>query len=207
MWMCGDQYDVSCAESPAEIESFGQMYVKSTGLPYSYVLSGSYDFGLGKVPPTNRYSDDVISPTIPSGNLIADGLNLIDLAVRLLDEFKPLPKYVPKDDLYWHMYVTASEKEMEITRLTFWVPEETIGIRTIHFRTPDLISRGRIIINELLVGPQKYQIDMSYKTSEPTVLVTFTVTCFGCMTGSYYRDSFTPALHNSPRMYISQLEQ
>jgi hypothetical protein len=105
------------------------------------------------------------------------------------------------------MYVTASEKEMEITRLTFWVPEETIGIRTIHFRTPDLISRGRIIINELLVGPQKYQIDMSYKTSEPTVLVTFTVTCYGCMTGSYYRDSFTQALHNSPRMYISQLEQ
>ena len=207
MWMCGDQYDVSCAESPAEIASFGQMYVNSTGLSYSYVLSGSYDFGLGKVPPTNRYSDDVISPTIPSGNLTADGLNLIDLAVRLLDEFKPLSKYVPKEDLYWHMYVTASEKEMEITRLTFWVPEETIGIRAVDFRTLNQISRGQIIINELLVGPQKYDFDMSYKTSEPMVLVTFTVTCFGCMTGSYYRDSFTPSLHNSPRMYISQLEQ
>jgi hypothetical protein len=70
-----------------------------------------------------------------------------------LEEFQPLEEYVAKEDLYWHVYVTADENEFEITRMSLWVPEETIGLRTIDFRTPELISRGQVRVNEVLVGP------------------------------------------------------
>ena len=206
-WMCSDQYELSCAESYSEIMRFGQMHMKTTGLPFSYVLSGSYDFGLGKASPLNRYSDDVISPTVPSGHPVTNALMFIDLAVRLMEEFKPTQKYVPKDDLYWSVNITASENEMELTRFSFWVPEETIAIRTIEFRMSDSIRRTQLSINEVLVGPRSYSVDMRYRTSDPMLLLTFTVTCYGCMTGSYYKDSFTPSVSNSPRMYIFQLPQ
>ena len=169
------------------------------------MLSGSYDFGLGKSTPINRYDDDVISPVVPSGHPVAEAIQFIDLAVRLLDEFKPLPKYVAKDDFNWLVHVTAFENEMEITRMSFWVPEETIALRTIDFRTPDLMGRGQLSVNEVLLGPQSLSIDMNYKTSEPITLITFSITCYGCMTGSYYRDSFTPSVLNSPKLYIPQL--
>jgi hypothetical protein len=153
MWMCGDQYDLACSESIYETMQFGRMHIRTTGLPFSYTISGSYDFGLGKTQSIDRYSEDVISPTVPLGHPLTWSLQFIDFTVRILEEFQPLEEYVAKEDLYWHVYVTADENEFEITRMSLWVPEETIGLRTIDFRTPELISRGQVRVNEVLVGP------------------------------------------------------
>jgi hypothetical protein len=46
---------------------------------------------------------------------------------------------------------------------------------------------------------------MGYKTTDPLTLVSLNLTCYGCMTGSYYRDSFTPLLDHAPKFYIGQL--
>ena len=142
MWLC-DQHDPACAENSYETLQFGKMYTKTTGLPFSYTISGSYDFGVGKTQLIDHYSDDVISPTVPLTHPVTWGLQLIDLLVRIYEDVKPSQEYVPKDDLYWLAYVTAFENELEITRMSFWVPEETIGLGTIDFRTPDLIGRGQ----------------------------------------------------------------
>ena len=204
MWLC-DQYDPACAENSYETLQFGKMYTKTTGLPFSYTISGSYDFGVGKTQSIDRYSDDVISPTVPLTHPVTWGLQLIDVLTRIFEDVKPSQEYVPKDDLYWLAYVTAFENELEITRMSFWVPEETIGLGTIDFRTPDLIGRGQVRVNEVLVGPRSFSIEMRYKTAEPLTLVSFNLTCYGCMTGSYHRDSFTPSLDHAPKFFIGQM--
>lgn len=134
-----------------------------TGEPFELVISGSCDFGLRKVEQIDRYQDDVISSAISLENPFAWAVQFIDVTVRIMEEVKPLPPYVPKDDFHWDIYVYAGDDIFTITKIAFWSPEDTIAIREILFST----TTPYYHFDTIPVG-------------------------YGCITGSYCRDRFTP---------------
>jgi len=191
-WICGDWYDPACAENFGELNTFGQMYSTTTSSPFQYVVSGSYDFGLQKVDVVDRYSDDLISPSLTAIKGPALIPVLIDLGVRFWEEFKPQPKYVPKDDLFWSIYVVNSKDAVTIDRIEFYAPEEIIRLWQISFASNDLYNFSRIELYETINNSLRVQIDYEVPASINPFTVSFGVTCVGCMTGFAYHDTWTP---------------
>jgi RHS repeat-associated protein len=129
-WMCGDQYDGACADNWSEYYTYEMMRSNTLNVPFNYVIQGSFDFGLrDSVDTVDRYSDDMISPsggplTIPA---------IIDFAVRILQEFRPVSPYVAKDDLFYDIYVESSRGSLTISKIVLNAPVEQIYLQTISF--------------------------------------------------------------------------
>jgi RHS repeat-associated protein len=205
MWFCGDWYDEGCIETYSERSSYARMYTRTTGRPYEYYVTGSYDFGLGKVKEIDHSQDDVssMSPSfVPRG--MAWWVSLLDLGVRLFGEFKPQPPYVAKDDLFWRVHVRNNPDYFELLSIDFWSPKETIGISTIDYSTPEQ-KLTQSVISEVIRPNNPATINLNAKFEALFVDLLIQVSCYGCMTGTPYKDLWVPSVTNSPRFTIHHL--
>jgi RHS repeat-associated protein len=206
-WMCGDWYDEGCIETYSERSSYAWMYTRTTGRPYEYYITGSYDFGLGKVKEIDHSQDDVssMSPSIPVKGW-AWWMTLMDFAVRIFDEIKPPQPYVPEDDLFWRVQVRNNPDNIELLSIDFWSPKETIGIRRIDYFVPGHLQIPFTDVRKVMDPVNSTSININLVFEELYVDMRLQVTCYGCMTGTLYQDTWSPSSKNSPTISVSHIK-
>jgi len=129
-WMC-DQYEPGCCETSGESLDYGRLYSYTFDEPLRYTIQGSYDFGIGPALTINRYQDDLISPPVLSSHPIHVAIQVVDLTVRLLEEFRPQPVYSMSDDVFWNIYVEDRGDQITISQISIYSTEETVILRNI----------------------------------------------------------------------------
>ena len=206
MWMCGDWYDEGCIENYSERSDYARMFTMASGRPYEYYVTGSYDFELGKVEEVDRYQDDFssMSPSfVPRG--MAWWMSLLDLGVRLFDEYKPQPPYVAKDDFFWRVHVRDNPDNLELLSMEFWSPVETIRVHSIEYIFPETKRTETFLVSQFVtpLTPVSINVNSAFETVYVNLIIN--VTCYGCMTGSYYHDRWTPSSADSPKFTIYNL--
>ena len=206
MWMCGDWYDEGCIENYSERSDYARMFTMASGRSYEYYVTGSYDFGLGKVEEVDRYQDDFssMSPLFePRG--MAWWMSLLDLGVRLFDEYKPQPPYVAKDDLFWRVHVRDNPDNFELLSMEFWSSVETIRVHSIEYIFPETKRTETFLVSQFVTPLTPVYINVISAFETVYVNLIINVTCYGCMTGSYYHDRWTPSSADSPKFTIDNL--
>jgi RHS repeat-associated protein len=148
-WMC-DMYEPGCAQTTSEKLAYGVMYSKTYSQPFSYSFSGSYDFGINRTNTVDRYSDDLISPSLEGIKGPASVPIFIDFLVRILQEFQPQQTGPSEDDLYWTVHVTNYSDSISVDMIEFFSPKELIRLNSIEFFNANGISIGRKYYNQMI---------------------------------------------------------
>ena len=186
-WLC-DMYEPGCYENADEKRAFDLETSKTFNEPFYYTVSGSYDFGIGQAKSIDRYSDDLISSTIPITPSTFP-LSLIDLIVRIGAEFGPQPINIPQDDLFYSMTVLNNESILEIEDIYLISPVESVVLIQvqvfndkgfpIHLFTPKGIAQTYGGYHTGEIGT--FQIMPSNIEGLPfSISIVMLVTCYDC---------------------------
>jgi RHS repeat-associated protein len=129
-WLC-DATEPGCWETSGESFDYGRQYSYISDEPLRYTIQGSYGFGVGPASAIDRYQDDLVSPSILSSHPAHVAVQLVDLTVRILEEFHPQPKYRKADDVFWSIYLEDYGDQLAIRNIFIYSFEESVLLRNI----------------------------------------------------------------------------
>ena len=188
-WLC-DATESGCWETSGESFDYGRLYSNVFNESLRYTIQGSYSFGIGTGTSIDRYQDDLVSPTVMSDHPVHVGLQLIDLFVRLVEEFRPQEMMRKTDHVFWSIYIEDNYNQLSIRNIFVHSFQETVVLRNIQVTEgstgrglftflPDGLANLKFGFETGNIGP--FEISQISDYSHPySIRINFGMRCYHC---------------------------